>query len=66
MASSFPGEPNVDAALARSHKLSAAEWETAPTRLGRLPTYAEFGAPVAWPEGAGWTNRSMLTSFTRG
>ena len=53
MASSFPGEPNVDAALARSHKLSAAEWETAQTRLGRLPTYAELGAPQVTDRGPG-------------
>jgi HD-like signal output (HDOD) protein len=43
MASSFPGEPNVDAALARSHKLSAAAHAHV---SGILPRHWGFSAEI--------------------
>ncbi len=47
----FPGDPPVDLALARSHKLSEDEWRTVTSRLGRAPTYAELGVfSVMWSE----------------
>ncbi|HSN98597.1 MAG TPA: hypothetical protein VLS89_09865, partial [Candidatus Nanopelagicales bacterium] len=48
---SFPGEPAVDLALARAHKLSEDEWARACARLGRAPTFAELGVlSVMWSE----------------
>src|SRR5690606_11814855 len=48
---SFPGEPAVDLALARAHKLSEEEWARACERLGRAPTFAELGVlSVMWSE----------------
>ncbi|MEZ4307776.1 MAG: phosphoribosylformylglycinamidine synthase subunit PurL [Polyangiaceae bacterium] len=47
----FPGDLPVDADLARSHKLSPAEYERATTALGRTPSYAELGVlSVMWSE----------------
>ena len=49
--SSFPGDPPVTPELARSHKLSAAEYAQILERLGRTPTYAELGVlSVMWSE----------------
>ncbi|MCC6556382.1 MAG: phosphoribosylformylglycinamidine synthase II, partial [Polyangiaceae bacterium] len=49
--SPFPGDPHVDLALARAHKLSPEEWEVARGRLGRAPTFAELGVlSVMWSE----------------
>ena len=48
---SFPGDPTVDQALARSHKLSEEEYARAVRVLGRTPTYAELGVlSVMWSE----------------
>ncbi|MFO0588749.1 MAG: phosphoribosylformylglycinamidine synthase subunit PurL [Polyangiaceae bacterium] len=48
---SFPGDPKVDLALARSHKLSQDEFQRAVRTLGRTPTYAELGVlSVMWSE----------------
>ncbi|EYF02671.1 phosphoribosylformylglycinamidine synthase subunit PurL [Chondromyces apiculatus] len=47
----FPGDPAVDLALARSHKLSAEEWARACAHLGREPQFAELGViSVMWSE----------------
>ncbi|MBK8259503.1 MAG: phosphoribosylformylglycinamidine synthase subunit PurL [Polyangiaceae bacterium] len=48
---SFPGDPHVDATLARTHKLSPDEYARAVSVLGRTPTYAELGVlSVMWSE----------------
>ncbi|MFO0550052.1 MAG: phosphoribosylformylglycinamidine synthase subunit PurL [Polyangiaceae bacterium] len=50
-ATNWPKDPHVDAALARSHKLSPDEYARALERLGRTPTYAELGVlSVMWSE----------------
>jgi phosphoribosylformylglycinamidine synthase len=47
----MPRDPEVDATLARDHKLSAAEYALVTERLGRTPTYAELGVvSVMWSE----------------
>src|ERR1041385_6982448 len=47
----FPGDPAVDLALARGHKLSAEEWARACAHLGREPRFAELGViSVMWSE----------------
>jgi len=48
---SFPNDPPVDLALARSHKLTPEEWARACERLGRAPSFAELGVlSVMWSE----------------
>src|SRR4029077_966566 len=47
----FPSDPPVTPALARSQKLTDAEYATALAALGREPTYAELGVfSVMWSE----------------
>src|SRR4051812_42397194 len=47
----FPGDPQVDAKLVRSHKLSDDEYARAVRVLGRTPTYSELGVlSVMWSE----------------
>ncbi|AKT43661.1 phosphoribosylformylglycinamidine synthase subunit PurL [Chondromyces crocatus] len=47
----FPGDPAVDLAQARAHKLSEEEWSRACERLGRAPRFAELGVlSVMWSE----------------
>src|SRR6516165_4213830 len=51
MSQSFPGDPPVTPELARAHKLTPSEYETAMGALGRAPTYAELGVfSVMWSE----------------
>jgi phosphoribosylformylglycinamidine synthase len=48
---SFPHDPPITRQLARSHKLTDAEYEVALGALGREPTYAELGVfSVMWSE----------------
>src|ERR1700748_3126785 len=48
---SFPGDPLVNPALAKQHKLSEGEYASIEERLGRTPTYAELGVlSVMWSE----------------
>jgi len=47
----LPGDPAVDDALARQHKLSPEEYARIQTVLGRPPTYTELGVfSVMWSE----------------
>src|SRR5580704_13182067 len=47
----FPGDPAVDADLAREHKLSSEEYARVVAALGRTPTYTELGVfSVMWSE----------------
>jgi phosphoribosylformylglycinamidine synthase subunit PurL len=48
---SLPGEPVVDAALARAHGLTDDEYASIERRLGRTPTFTELGVfSVMWSE----------------
>jgi phosphoribosylformylglycinamidine synthase len=50
-ATRFPHDQHVTRELARSHKLSDAEYDTALRALGREPTYTELGVfSVMWSE----------------
>jgi phosphoribosylformylglycinamidine synthase subunit PurL len=47
----LPGDPAVDAELARQHKLNAEEYARIVNTLGRTPTYTELGVfSVMWSE----------------
>jgi phosphoribosylformylglycinamidine synthase subunit PurL len=47
----LPGEPLIDTAQARAHGLTADEYATIETLLGRAPTFAELGVlSVMWSE----------------
>jgi phosphoribosylformylglycinamidine synthase subunit PurL len=47
----LPGEPFIDAAQARAHGLTADEYATIETMLGRAPTFTELGVfSVMWSE----------------
>jgi phosphoribosylformylglycinamidine synthase II len=49
--SDFPGDPTVDEAQARAHKLTGDEYARLVRLLGRAPTYAELGVvSVLWSE----------------
>jgi len=49
--SPFPGDPVVDAGLAKQHKLSSEEYARIVGLLGRTPTYTELGVfSVMWSE----------------
>jgi phosphoribosylformylglycinamidine synthase II len=49
--SPFPGDPVVDAGLAKQHKLSSEEYDRVVSLLGRTPTYTELGVfSVMWSE----------------
>ena len=48
---SIPGEPVVDAALARAHGLTGDEYTSIERWLGRTPTFTELGVfSVMWSE----------------
>ena len=50
-ACSFPGDPEITAELAASHKLTPGEFQVLRDGLGREPTYTELGvASVMWSE----------------